>query len=402
MAAVDLGDAPVALLAESERAGVKNKISVTTTASSDPAVVLSLKPSDGDPLYQYTFVAATRFDTVSPQITLANLRRSWSTTTPTYTQVVVLSDTLPALVQVLGNAGRAVRGHATLTDVVDAAWQDRTTLALVPFDQLNPRLVVLAVDGQNPVENANYFDPARYPLVATIYGNVAGRGAMQNELGAQLMAALPTGNRDPDKLTVLAMTGVTAMTRQMAVQMDRFGAGWPAAVVGPELASADITAVSNEVPFVEGCVPNIDPENFNFCSKPEYMQALTDAGVDIIGLTGNHQNDFGRENARKSIALHEDAGLPLYGGGLNLEAAFKPLILEHNGNRLAFLGANSYGPKMAWATDSEPGSAPFDLNIMSATIPKPEGEGAGGCRAGGTPVSGELRHYATGRPTPGF
>jgi hypothetical protein len=44
------------------------------------------------------------------------------------------------------------------------------------------------------------------------------------------------------------------------------------------------------------------------------------------------------------------------------------LIIEHNGNRLAFLGANSYGPKFAWATDDQPGSAEFDLAIMSALV----------------------------------
>jgi poly-gamma-glutamate synthesis protein (capsule biosynthesis protein) len=32
------------------------------------------------------------------------------------------------------------------------------------------------------------------------------------------------------------------------------------------------------------------------------------------------------------------------------------------------LGANSFGPPFAWATDNGPGSAEFDINIMSATI----------------------------------
>jgi poly-gamma-glutamate synthesis protein (capsule biosynthesis protein) len=150
--------------------------------------------------------------------------------------------------------------------------------------------------------------------------------------------------------------------------MDRFGPAWPAEVVGPELASADITHISNEVPFVEGCVANTDPENFNFCSKPEYVETLRASGADIIGMTGNHQNDFGRENALASLAMYDEWGLPYYGGGRTLEDAFKPLIIEHNGNRLAFLGANSYGPQMAWATDALPGAAPFDLNILSATI----------------------------------
>jgi poly-gamma-glutamate synthesis protein (capsule biosynthesis protein) len=154
----------------------------------------------------------------------------------------------------------------------------------------------------------------------------------------------------------------------MAAQMDRLGPAWPADIVGPELAAADITHISNEVPFVPGCETNTSTDNLTFCSKPEYMQALTASGVDIIGLTGNHQNDYGRDNALKSLDIYEKAGLPVYGGGRNKQAAFAPLIVEHNGNRLAFLGANSYGPKFAWATDDQPGSAEFDLAIMSAMV----------------------------------
>jgi poly-gamma-glutamate synthesis protein (capsule biosynthesis protein) len=158
------------------------------------------------------------------------------------------------------------------------------------------------------------------------------------------------------------------MCRQTAAQMDRFGAAWPAEVVGPELAAADITHISNEVPFVPGCETNTSADNLTFCSKPEYMAALTASGVDIIGLTGNHQNDYGRANALESLDIYDAAGLPVYGGGRNKQAAFAPLIVEHNGNRLAFLGANSYGPKFAWATDDQPGSAEFNLAIMSAMI----------------------------------
>jgi len=164
------------------------------------------------------------------------------------------------------------------------------------------------------------------------------------------------------------MTGVTAMVRLTAEQMDERGVDWLAEVVGPELASADITAISNEVPFVPDCETNTSMDNLTFCSKPEYMAALTDSGVDIIGLTGNHQNDYGREDAVTSLDIYDEAKLPVYGGGRNKEEAFAPFYMEHNGNRLAFLGANSYGPQFAWATDTQPGSAQFDLNIMSATI----------------------------------
>jgi poly-gamma-glutamate synthesis protein (capsule biosynthesis protein) len=164
------------------------------------------------------------------------------------------------------------------------------------------------------------------------------------------------------------MTGVTAMVRLTADAMDKEGDGWPAAVVGPELSSADITAISNEVPFVKDCETNTDRENLVFCSKPQYMETLRASGADIIGLTGNHLNDFGLENSLGSLTLYADAGLPVYGGGTDKMRASAPLFVTHNGNRLAFMGANSYGPPSAWATDYSPGSAPFDLSIMSASI----------------------------------
>ncbi|WP_298981104.1 CapA family protein [Caldilinea sp.] len=351
------------------------------TAPEDAALRLSAEPGpNAQRAYTLTFAAATRFDTIHPLIAWREVQALWRgepleiadasslSLAPQLTRIVVLTETLPLLTQALGAPGPKVVGISDAAALVDAAWQDRATLVILPFEQLEPRLVVLAIDGQNPVENSAHFDPAQYPLVAHLYAQAYPSNEKEAERIAEVLNALPPGNRDPDRLTVLTMTGVTAMCRLTAAQMERFGPAWPAEVVGPELASADITHISNEVPFVEGCEPNTDPNNFNFCSKPEYVETLFASGVDIVGMTGNHQNDFGRQNAIASLEMYEAWGLPYYGGGRNLAEALKPLYIEHNGNRLAFLGANSYGPPMAWATDALPGAAPFDLNILSATI----------------------------------
>lgn len=325
-----------------------------------------------DAVYAYTFAAATRFDTIDTTITWPALQAAWRGNNERFGAVAVLTDTLPALTQLLGKAGETVVGYGTEGEVATAAWANAAdsppALVLLPFDQLEPRLVVLAIDGQNPVENANNFDAATYPLVATLYAENLGKTPAEAAAVQAFLAELPAGNRDPQRLTVIAMTGVTAMVRLTAEQMDKRGIDWLAAVVGPELASADITAISNEVPFVPDCETNTSMDNLTFCSKPEYMAALQACGVDIIGLTGNHQNDYGRDDAVISLDIYDEAKLPVYGGGRNKEEAFAPFYLEHNGNRLAFLGANSYGPTFAWATDTQPGSAQFDLNIMSATI----------------------------------
>ena len=343
-------------------------------APSDPAVTLRLDYAGQSTkaIYTYTFAAATRFDTIELELTEEAIQAAWSGTNEAFSAVAVLTDTLPALSQILGDAGETVVGYATQPEVVAAAWATAANtapvLVLLPFDQLEPRLAVFKVDGQTPVENTNNFDAAAYPLVATVYAQDLSQTDAARTAIQDLLAALPAGNRNPDQLTVVAMTGVTAMVRLTAQQMDERGVVWLAEVVGPELASADITVISNEVPFVSDCETNTNMDNLTFCSKPEYLKALTDSGVDIIGLTGNHQNDYGREDAVASLDFYAESNLPVYGGGRNKEEAFAPYYMEHNGNRLAFLGANSYGHQFAWATDTQPGSAQFDLNIMSATI----------------------------------
>jgi len=318
--------------------------------------------------YRQYFAAAARFDTIDPTLSWDELRATWRGTGSTFAAVAVLTDTLPALERLLGDAGPSVSGHAAVADIAAATRQDTPTLAVLPFDKLEPRLVVLAIDGQNPIENDQNFDADAYPLVVEFHAHAVESDTLQTSPSAALLDRVPSSNRQAERLTVLAMTGVTAMVRGTAAQMDKFGSDWPARIIAPELASADITHVSNEVPFVPGCETDTSADNLIFCSKPDYMDALTALGVDIIGLTGNHQNDYSRAAALASLDIYAAAGLPVYGGGPNKEAAFAPLYLEHNGNRLAFLGANSYGPQFAWATDHGPGSAEFDLAIMSAMI----------------------------------
>ncbi|MCB0044760.1 MAG: CapA family protein [Caldilineaceae bacterium] len=367
---------------------VSQSLFLTTTApTAAPVVELTYDVTD-TPVQEVIFAAASRFDTIIPLTTQARIASLWTgeaqaeervelpaggvitgtATLPAFEAIAVISDTLPGLVTLLDAPGATVQGYGSMEEVIQAAWGVTPTLALVPFDELTPQLTVLAVDGQNPVENANRFDLSAYPFKTTLYARIDPANARQAQQAAAFLAQLPAANRDPDKLTVLAMTGVTAMVRMTAAEIDERGVDWIAEVVGPELAAADITHISNEVPFVPDCETDTRMDNFNFCSPPAYLQALRDVGVDIVGLTGNHQNDFGREDALGSINFYAQENIPLYGGGRNKEEAFAPFYLEHNGNRLAFLGANSYGPDFAFATDNEPGSAVFDLAIMSAMI----------------------------------
>ncbi len=367
-ARVSLGDL-VDALAIANSAFITDSSQITTTTTKEPITLqLGIDATGSRPVYEQLYVPATRFDTIDPGIRWVELKNAWSGRNRDVDAVVVLTDTLPALTQLLGEPDDSVSGVATTADAIEAAWNVSPTLTILPFDQLEPSLTVLAIDGQNPIENANNFNADDYPLVTTIYAYEDAATPQESSLVGEFLAELPEGNRLEERLTVIAMTGVTAMVRGTAAKMDEFGPEWGAEIVGPELSSADITHISNEVPFVEDCKTNTDPNNLTFCSHPDYMAALEKTGVDIIGLTGNHLNDYGYDDAIYSLELYEELGLPVYGGGEDRESARKPLLMEHNGNKLAFLGANSFGPRFAWSTEYYPGSAEFDLNFMSATI----------------------------------
>ena len=48
-------------------------------------------------------------------------------------------------------------------ELLEGAWAEEPTLALVPFEALDPRWKVLEVDGQSPIRTD--FDPELYPLI---------------------------------------------------------------------------------------------------------------------------------------------------------------------------------------------------------------------------------------------
>lgn len=145
---------------------------------------------------------------------------------------------------------------------------------------------------------------------------------------------------DEEKLTKVNMGGVVAIARSLAARMNQVGDyAYPAKEIGSFLADADLTHVSNEVSFVEGCTVD---SGMRFCSKPEYVETLEKSGVDIVELTGNHNNDFGSEYNKNTIETYTSLGMRYFGGGLNSEDASKVLYEEVNGSTIAFVGYNYY------------------------------------------------------------
>lgn len=298
------------------------------------------------PIIERYYAVVAPFTTVRDDVSLNELQQRWQGFDGTPLFVTAEAD-LP-LETLWGTTSNQIIPAADLLTTLEST---PDALGIVPFDQLDPRFKVLTVDGVNVLDNR--LDVTTYPLAFAV--NAKGMGA---SLLAELLRPVltPTTNRETTQLTTLMMTGVTAMSRGTAAAMERSGILYPAAIISATLAAADITHISNEIPFLDDCVVNNTLNNLILCSHTDYWETLQAVGTDIIGLSGNHVNDFGREGARRSLQFYKDNNIPIYGSGLTIEEACAPLQWEHNGNTFAFFAFLAFGPERAWVTETEPGA----------------------------------------------
>lgn len=323
----------------------------------DPTTAdLRLEPEADHVLTDWVLALVTAFPTLDDELPLAELRQLWEgiLKRPIYLtgQVGI------ALASVLG-PGNPELHIRPQEELLELTWQDRAALAIVPFQALDPRWKVLLVDGQSPIRKD--FLPELYPL--TVSFGLTG----DPELYAPVAAALnwPSSNRDPSRLTTVLMTGVTALVRSTAYRMDRYTPDYPAFGVGDWLREADLAHISNEVSFYENC-PAPDPfgSSLRFCSAVPHLRLLETIEVDLVELTGNHLLDYGAQPFLETLARYRDMGIETFGGGSDLAAASEPALVEHNGNRLAFLGCNRAGPAADWASEFGPGAMPCQDELL--------------------------------------
>lgn len=335
-----------------------------------------LEVGSGDPAGIWIYALAAPFPTIRDEIGLADLQAIWRGTPPVGLEeisFVMAGDTKSLFTTLWGEAGSGVVEELPGEAILERAWEKRTAWTILPFEDLEPRWKVLSVDGISPLWKT--FDPAGYAL--TVEFGWAGEPELVTYLNETVWQdAQPQTNRDPQKLTTVVMTGVTALVRATAFTMHRKGITYPGEDVGPILREADFAHISNEIPFTEDCPPaNPSQAGLVFCTKPEYIGLLDDIGTDIMELTGDHFGDWGPEAMLYTLELYKERGWIVYGGGANREEARKAQLIEHNGNKLAFIGCNAKGGGYATASENRPGAVACDYEWMHSEIARLNAEG---------------------------
>jgi poly-gamma-glutamate synthesis protein (capsule biosynthesis protein) len=337
----------------------------TFVPSGDPnlaALQIAYAPNiDVPTIGQWVYALVAPFPTIVDDVPFSAVQAAWQgqpveCDACEFTGPLRMSEsTLSALKTVLGEPAAGAVEVIPSDQITPKLWETQPAWGIVPFDELNPRLKVLSIDGRTPF--LRNLDLNAYPL--TVKVGIAGPIEKAEELRTAL--GQPLTNRDESKMTLVAMTGVTAMARDFAASMDVNGVLYPAKEIKDWFDTSDIVHISNENSFWPDCPKQPTANRGAFCSDPSYWELLKHIGVDVIELDGNHLNDYGVEPISYTLDLYEREGVPYYGGGRTITEATRYITLTHNGNVLAFAGCNPVGPSIGWVDglgDGRPGSAP--------------------------------------------
>jgi len=332
-----------------------------------------------DPKVDWIYVLVAPFPTVIDGVTSKELISAWhgSSSGPFGGRPLLMdAATLAAFSVIWGPPAPGSVQTASSDQLLDIAWRERPSWAIIPFETLDPRWKVLSVDGQSPIHK-NFVGTQfllgtalTYPLLISF------RLYCIDPCPVSPLPVLPPSNRDPSKMTLVNMTGTTSLVRGVAYAMNLKGMPYPGRDIQAWLTQADITHISNETSFYSQCPPPVMEVSLKFCSDPRYIALLKYVGTNVVELTGNHLIDYGPQPFLDTLAIYRQNNIRYYGGGANLSDARQPLLIENHGNKIAFIGCNSVNiGQYPTAANNRPGAAPCDYNYITQQITQLRSQG---------------------------
>src|ERR671912_162592 len=261
--------------------------------------------------------------------------------------------------------------------VVDHVSKTPDALGLVPWDEVDPRVKALSVDGRSLLDSEGSGDYPLAPEGATVPdpeelrrvvvgGDVVldrGQYYMVTQKGMGIDFPLDGGyaavtSRVPEQ-SIYSETGV--IHQFTAQRTGRAGA------VREYLSSADLTLANLENPVIRDAVYH--PDATTFTGDLRLMPVLEQAGIDGVTLGNNHILDAGTTGLNETMGHLDDAGIAHAGAGMDLAEARRPMIFDLDGMKvgvLSYMGVPSYD--WAWATRNSPGTAPLLQKMMEQDV----------------------------------
>ncbi len=270
-------------------------------------------------------------------------------------------------------------GFDSSGEVVDYVSRTPEAIGLVPWNEIDPRVKALPVDGKLLLDPGTE-DPESYPL-----------------------SSESTTGPDPEKLRRVVVAGDIVLDRgqPFAVFEEDRGIDFPldggyatiasrALVPNPYseselvyqftaerqgeggevreyLSNAALTLANFENPVLENAVYH--PEDPTFNGDLRLLPILNQASIDGVTLANNHILDAGAEGLEETLGHLQDAGISHAGAGADLASSREPMVFDLGGltvGVLSYQGVPSY--EWAWATEDFPGTAPLLADVMREDV----------------------------------
>lgn len=119
-----------------------------------------------------------------------------------------------------------------------------------------------------------------------------------------------------------------------------------------EIAQADWFVANEEFPFSDRGTQAKDKQ-FTFRLPTENVSIFQKLDLDLVSLANNHALDYGTDALLDTCHTLEQAGIRYIGAGADLEEAKRPVIMEHDGVKIGFLGATRVIPEYSWAAQKD-------------------------------------------------
>lgn len=142
----------------------------------------------------------------------------------------------------------------------------------------------------------------------------------------------------------------------------------PKRLINAEGGKAPFTKVAKRLKVADVAVGNLEcpistrgtalaGKTFTFRGTPKALTGLKYAGFDLLSLANNHVKDYGSGALADTFGYLKRNGLSYAGAGRDKKAAFKPVIIERKGAKIAYLAFSEIGPSSFAATSSRSGTA---------------------------------------------
>lgn len=139
-----------------------------------------------------------------------------------------------------------------------------------------------------------------------------------------------------------------------------------------DLAMPDVTFGNLETPPTKAGRPTTAKRARDVAAKSQYIlradpgwiPLLDRASFDVLSLANNHAMDYGAQGLLDTIAAVSRAGMNAVGAGSNRDEASRPVVIDANGVKVAFLAFLAFRGEGALAACSPAGATEAGVNAL--------------------------------------